>query len=488
MAESNLILILKTYTRRELKDFRAFVSSPFFNTNKNVVNLIENLSKGNTGITDGKIDMITLHKKIYPGKIYKEENMKTLIHLLTRLAEKYLAYTEYINSPGNEKIRLLKAFDKRNLQKQYKKLENSYSEELSLINKLNIDILYRKMWFEKTKSDFYSSRAIEKELHHSEIEMSEITIALFFVEMFQHYNMFWRLDYIDYEIETEFVRPVMKNINIEKIDKLLREGSFKYYPLFEAYYCLYRSIDEDEEVSDRFLERFGEILNNNDSLIEKSEQFVLSTILVNFVHYLYRKNFSKYERKLFESFKMLLKLYKYSGEKYLRLTIFTNILRFGIQVKEFEWIKDFIQRYSPMLEENQRENMYNYGRCFLAFALKDYEMALEHESKIDYSTMQMKYYMRDVRLCSLYELGQFESALNLIDSYRHFIKNEKNFKRKMKIGYKDFVENVNLLIKLNYGNSRITARDLKERIENSDTMRKVWLAAKADELISSSKK
>jgi hypothetical protein len=426
--------------------------------------------------------MKLLHKHIYSSKPYKEENIKTLIHLSTNLAEKYLSYTEFVNSPGEEKIKLMKAFDSRNLEKLYKKLEGTYGEELNGITFLNQNILYRKMWYEKARTDFYSSRAAEKELYQAEIKYSEIAIAVFFIEMFQHYNMFWRLDYIDYEIENEFVMPVMHNINIEKIDKIFTEGSYKYYPLFEAYYCLYRSIDADEEKSGRFLERFREILKDKNSPIEKTEQFVLSTIMVNFIHYLYRKNSSGYERKLFEAFKILLGLYQYSGEKFLRLTIYTNMLRFGIQLKEFRWSEDFIQRYSPLLEEKQRENMYYYGRCFLAFALKDYEKVLEYESKIDYSTMQMKYYMRDLRLCSLYELGKFDSALSLIDSYRHFIKKEKNFKGEMKKGYKEFVEHANILIRIKYGGTRITPLMLKERINNSSAVRKSWLLEKTDEL------
>lgn len=482
MADNNLILILKTLNKKELKELGLFIDSPFYNTNKNVIKLYELICKGDL-LNSGKIDLHNCHKKIYRNKPFKEENMKTLIHLLTKLAEKYLSYTEYVRSPGEEKLKLMRAFDTRNIEKLYKKLEISEGEELSKISSMNLNILYRKMWYEKAKIDYYSTRAIEKELHQAEIKLSEITIAVFFVEMFRQFNMFWRLDYIDYEIESEFVTPVMKSIDIDKLDIMLRDGAFKYYPLFEAYYYLYRSIDEDEDKSNNFLGKFKAILRDKNSPIEKSEQFVLSTIMVNFIHYLYMKDFKKYERSLFEAFKILLSLYKYSGEKYLRLTIFTNMLRFGIQLKEYEWSRDFILNFSPLLEENQRLNMFNYGWCFLSFALKDYEKALEYESKIDYSTMQMKYYMRDVRLCSLYELGEYESALNLVDSYRHFIRKEKNFKGEMKKGYKEFVEHVNDLIKLKLGSSKVYPEQFIKKISNSGTMRKAWLLAKAEELL-----
>lgn len=474
--------------KRELKDFSLFVSSPFYNSNQNVIRLLgllcEKTNKQNIHEQCSmKLDNKLLHKGIYGTKPYKEENIKTLIHLLTRLAEKFLAYNEFVNSPGEEKIKLMKAYDKRNLDKLFKKVEMSYGNELSEIKTLDLYILYRRMWFEKAKIDYYVKRSIEKELHQAEIRLSEITIAIFFVEMFRQYNMFWRLEYIDYEIDNEFVIPVIHGIDVQKIDKFLHEGKYKYYPLFEAYYCLYRSIDKDEDTASKFLERFMQIIDDKSSVIEKSEQFVLSTLLVNFIHFLYRRDFARYERSMFTSLKLLVSLYQYSGDKYMRINVFTSALRFGLQVKDYEWSRDFIERYSQMIEEEQRENMYNYGKCFLTFAMKDFEKVLEYESKIDYSTIQMKYYMRDVRLCSLYELEQFETALNLIDSYRHFIKKEKNFKGEMKKGYKEFVEFTSDLIKLKLGKSRVIPLELREKISASSAMRRNWLISKAEEFI-----
>ncbi|MEO8512614.1 MAG: hypothetical protein ABI543_03570, partial [Ignavibacteria bacterium] len=205
MADNNLILIIKTLSKKELKEFSLFVRSPFYNTNGNVIKLSELLLNKGKYPEDLKIDNRKLHKVIYKNKPYKEENMKTLIHLLTRLAEKYLSYTEFINSPGEEKIKLMKAYNTRSIEKLYKKLEINFGEELSRMKTLDLNILYRKMSYEKAKIDYYSTRAIEKELHQAEIKLSEITIAIFFVEMFRQFNMFWRLDYIDYEIEREYV-------------------------------------------------------------------------------------------------------------------------------------------------------------------------------------------------------------------------------------------------------------------------------------------
>lgn len=480
MTENNIITILKSLNKGEIKDFRIFIGSSFFNTNKNLVCLFEILCNELQIVQ--KLDTRQIHKTIYGSKPHSEENVKTLIHQLTRLLEKFLAYNEYTKAPGEEKVMLMRAYDNKKLDKLYNRLQLSYGNELEEIKGFNLTILYRKMWYEKSLIDFYVNRDNEKLLHQAEVRLSEITIAIFFIEMFRQYNMFWRLDYIDFETDNNYVTPVLDNIDIEAVNKLFSETMYKYYMLFEPYYCLHRSIDDDSEVSDKFIERFMELIGDENSQIEKSEQFVLSTILVNFLYLLFTKDFARYERRVFEAFRLLLSLYSYSGEKYLRTSIFKNILRFGVQLKEYEWIQSFINEYTPMLEENERNNMYNYAWCFLSFAIKDYEGALKYESKIDYGTTQMKYYMRDVRLCALYELGDYEGALNLIDAYKHFIKNEKSFKGSMKTGYIQFIQMINELVKFKLGKSRITTEKLKEKINISVTMRKRWLLAKAEQL------
>ena len=107
-----------------------------------------------------------------------------------------------------------------------------------------------------------------------------------------------------------------------------------------------------------------------------------------------------------------------------------------------------------------------YSNAYLAFTRGDFEKCLEYESKINFQTFQQRYYLRDLRLSSLYELGKFETALSLIDSYKHFIKKDQNYSAKMKQGYLLFLSFINDLIRLELGISRKNAGDIKVKLTN----------------------
>nr|HMT12303.1 hypothetical protein [Ignavibacteria bacterium] len=71
--------------------------------------------------------------------------------------------------------------------------------------------------------------------------------------------------------------------------------------------------------------------------------------------------------------------------------------------------------------------------------------------------------------------GKYETALNLIDSYKHFIKKDRNYTPKMKQGYLLFLTFIYDLIRLKLGLSRKSVNDVKEKLTNSLPMRKDWL-------------
>jgi hypothetical protein len=55
MRDSKLINLLKTFSEDEIKSFRKFVASPFFNSVKNYINLLKVLEKFYPGFDDPKL-------------------------------------------------------------------------------------------------------------------------------------------------------------------------------------------------------------------------------------------------------------------------------------------------------------------------------------------------------------------------------------------------------------------------------------------------
>lgn len=477
MKNSSLIEIINSLDDHEIKKLRNFVISPFFNQNENVTKLIDLiiLCEKEKRINLSKAE---LHGSVFKGKKYNNENIKTIIYLATRLTEKFLVINDIESNSDELNKRLLGAFDNKGLDRQFIKQLKKTEKQKAPDFHIELNTVIRETEYEKTLIEFYTKRNFEKEMFTHEQKLSESLITAFMIDMFKQHNIFWRTGYLDNIKGNEFTTLFLGSIDLDKLFRSLKGSDFRYNRLLMPYYEIYCFLNDTEGRTD-----LQELMNNilhNDS-ITGNEKFILSTILVNTIYYKNLKSGGYFSRSLFEAFKLLIQLYEYSGEQYLRFTVFSNVLRMGLQLGEFDWTEEFINKYHVLLEPSSKDNMLNYSNAYLSFSKGNFEKCLEFESKINFETFQQRYYLRDLRLCSLYELGKYETALSLIDSYKHFIKKDRNYTLKMKQGYLLFLTFINDLIRLKLDFSRKNVKDVREKLFNSHPMRKDWLMRKFQE-------
>lgn len=485
MEQNTLIQILRTFDSKQMKAFKLFVESPFFNKNINVIKLFSLLEKQHPRFKAIFIQKELLFQKIFPGKKYLDENMKTLIYLLTRLSEKFIVYADFQSEPYGERNRLLVSLDKRKLDKLFYKYEKQTSELHNNVRDVSLEALYEKTAFEKIRRDFYSERNAEEKIYEHETTAGNYLISAFFIELFRNNISFERTKHRKIELGHSFANAVIKNIDMANLVKILKEHSFENISAIEIYSNLYKLLTEDEDAEK--YKKFRLLLSQNSARFSKNEQFILSTLLVNILHYKQIDDNTKHTAELFEAYKLLLSLYEYSGRPHLRSVIYTNALRLGIQLKEYKWTEDYIKKYTPLLPDEDIDNMMHYSMAYLSFTKGDFEKALGFIIRINFNTFQMKYHIRNLQLMIYFELSDFDAALTLIDAYRHFIKKERKFSEKIKQSYMEFVSCTYRLLKIKMGDEETGIKAdvleiIKNKVEKSNPMRKAWLLDKIDEL------
>src|SRR5260221_11097937 len=131
MLKSNLIEAMKTLSPKEMKEFGEFVSSPFFNKNKNVIRLFEIIKKYYPELDSEKISKENVYGKLCPGEAYKDSSIRLLMFYLYEQVEKFLAYVKYTKSEVDYKINLLNEFNDRNLLKDFDKMYDEVKEQIN---------------------------------------------------------------------------------------------------------------------------------------------------------------------------------------------------------------------------------------------------------------------------------------------------------------------------------------------------------------------
>ncbi|CAN5579450.1 hypothetical protein BH10BAC5_BH10BAC5_20310 [soil metagenome] len=102
--------------------------------------------------------------------------------------------------------------------------------------------------------------------------------------------------------------------------------------------------------------------------------------------------------------------------------------------------------------------------------------------------MNMFTYKYDLKLLQLmiyYELDYFEEAFSMLDSFRHFLANNKNVSERRGKSHEEFTNCYTDLLKCKTENSKKKPDEIKQELKTVyDSLRyKDWLYAKADELI-----
>src|SRR5689334_8259284 len=90
MLDYSFIEIYETFTREDIKAFKRFITSPYFNRSKKVVKLFDQVIKYHPNFESSSLTKEKLHAKVSPEIPYNDITMRRLLFDLQNLTEKYL--------------------------------------------------------------------------------------------------------------------------------------------------------------------------------------------------------------------------------------------------------------------------------------------------------------------------------------------------------------------------------------------------------------
>jgi len=160
---------------------------------------------------------------------------------------------------------------------------------------------------------------------------------------------------------------------------------------------------------------------------------------------------------------------------------FRNTYLTAFTLNEYEWIENFIKDYGKEIIESDRENAIRIANAQLEFERGNYEKVLESVAGINADHAYSKIDIRNLTVMSYYELNHIESALSMIDSYRHFINNSSNLSEIFRESHLRFVNSLNSLIIFKGKGQSEKLLELKDKLLPFRNDRRVrWLMEKID--------
>ena len=150
-------------------------------------------------------------------------------------------------------------------------------------------------------------------------------------------------------------------------------------------------------------------------------------------------------------------------------------------VGEFAWAENFIIEYAPFLPADIRENAKKYSLANIYFRQKKHAQVIDLLQNVEYNDVVYALGAKLILLRTYYETNETLALESLMDSFRIYIRRNKQISKNQKREYNNFLNFVKKLTALNTYDAKAITKFRELVTESSSNMPKKWLLEKIDE-------
>ena len=412
MKNTKLINLLKTFSLTELKKFRDFVNSPYFNKNKNVIKLNNELYSHYPEYNSKELSEENIYGKVFGRSNYDYFKMKNIISDLYNLGLEYLKYQPDISTEFIPEYNLLTQLRSRNLLTYHEKLVTQIEKKFSK---------------EKIKDGIH---LFNEYLIVTERHLSNILVRPSDIKMIQdEFNSFH-----DYTL-LNLLKFYSLMLHIRKENKTAAE--------LKMFRDVYNYISSEHESSNPIINIYKFIIlltvnRNEDNYYTLKKEFLtnfefLSLEDAYYAHmYIFgfcmdKFNIESDRKYIKECYDLFLHAYNKDlvslGE--LLYPDFINYVKVFMRYGDKKITDEFIQKYKNSLPKEQSENCINFSHAYIAHKEGKLKEALALILKVNFPLMIMKVQVKIMQVQLNYELGYLEETRELSEYFRKSLVKEE---------------------------------------------------------------
>ena len=467
MLDYSFLEILESLTRDELKSFRRFILSPYFNRSKKVVRLYDALVKYYPNFDNPSITKQKLHSAVNPELPYNEITMRRLLFDLQNLSEKYIRQ-QFIEKKGIEaRLNALEELANRGTGKMHRKTVKDTEKMITETEYFNSDLCHNRFRLETEQFYFgmIKDKINRKKFVDTEASrlISGITylISYFMLEAIKHndtlltYSRSFNVKYNE-----KFISQFINLFDFERLAIFMRSNSIEGEYVINVYLnALKAFLYFDNE---QYYNSFKDILyENRDKLTSTDNHFLYFRLVSYCITKTQNSEFfnSRFEHEIFSIYKSILehKYYKTETNKYLPVDLFRNIVIQSIRLKEHGWLENFVTSYGSQLHPDRKKDIINYSYAMLYFERNAFDESLAYLSRVKMEEFSYQLDIRNLYIKIYYDLEDYEAAQANIRSLRKYVTENSLISKQNRTYQENFAKYTQKLI--NYHNS-VTKTDL----------------------------
>ncbi len=480
MHNRKFISLLQAIDTPTLNQFMKYVASPYFNSNKRALTLMEVLKKYHPEYNSPALKIERVYKKVFGNKAFREQAVKNLLTELTRLFESFLTQQHFDTDTNYQEEAFWETIIKQNMNELFdKKLEHILERQAQKKRK---DAPQYHHQFRLLELDYTWQIAQRSRLKQTKL--------LPMINQLDQYYIAHKLKY--YCVMHNRQRMVTGRFQMPLLDSLLEHLQTEPYsdiPLISFWHKLLLFMTSENSQKEANYSDLKKLLEEKGTTIPIEDARAIYVAVINYCARKTRTGEQKYWEELFQHYERMLQQDLLLEKGYLTPAgHFSNIPAIALRLGKIKWVEQFIKEYKDKIPPKEQKSLVSYVSALLAYHKKDYWDAVFLLKDFEIQGVPTQYVSCKFLLVKAYfELEEFELMEAVINAISIYIRRNEQIPPAPKKAYQNFILMANKMSKAWQNNAHLrdkTAlqkkkKDLLEELNNIGAVtQKEWLLQK----------
>jgi hypothetical protein len=466
MYNSKLLDLLRTFSSRDLRRFDAFLRSPYFNRDEDLIALFSHLRSLSPKFPERKLGQETVWQAVFPGQAYLEKTMAYHMNHLQKLGEQFLAWEGMQDRPIELARETLSACENRGLNKHAHLALKRLNKQIEAYPYRTEE--YHRLQYERTGVEIVGQSRRQVRTYDRHL-----------ADHVRHLDQYYLAARLRLTCELVNRQSILsQSYDVRQVEALLnylaamQEG--EAVPAVAIYHCILLLLTQGED--EQHFVRLKELLADHLDQIPDEERNEIYSYAQNYCIRKVRQGHPRYLQELFALYQSGLQNGFFLENGQLSPWKYKNIASVGLRVKEYDWVEAFIGEYREMLPPEFRETAYAYNLAFLRYQRGELKQALRHLLEVEFNDVFYSLDTRKMMLMIYFEQRSEEPMLSLIAAFRTYLRRNKLISEQNRQAYRNFVDLVFQLYR-----SDGSKQEMKQRIrETQPLVEESWLLEMAE--------
>ncbi len=489
MIKCHFVDISKTFNPEEIKKFREYLDSPYFNKRKKLLKLFDVITNYYPFFTDEHFTRENIFQKVYSGENYSYGKINEGLSALYKLSLNYLRQVSFENNDIYSDVTFLEGIRKKSLKNIFKLQSRQIDSKLNKFTDIDSNLFLKQYLVQIEKINFTS--IVGKNTKAEKIDSFILSIRNMLVSLCNFYIS----EVISICVNKfNYSRAYINNPE-DVFEKIYHSGIFsklfevikpfnKYDSYLDLLNCFFEAI-HDLGNKERYYHYKQKVFSNIPRMsiddIGYHMNCLKSYCVLKRKHTVDGEEFSREYLSLQETI-LEKKLFINSKSEFFLKEQFLNLIATYDALKNKSKIKN-LSTFVKHLHPDFRDDMKYLAEAHFQFHNYSYENSLKYLRKITNVDKAFEEKINNLELRSLFELGKIFECVDKINLYKKNYRANTFLSKKRIASQLCFLNTLEKLIKIKEKDVKFDASYLKNQLDKTESIpSKEWLIEKCYEL------